>query len=50
MAVQFTDAEIAQLQAVKSAIDDKGLLNPGKLIPTLRRCQEYRAINAGAGK
>ena len=50
MAVQFSNAEIAQLQAVKNAIDNKGLLNPGKLIPTLRRCQEYRAIGAGVGK
>ena len=26
---------------VKAAFDPKGLLNPGKVIPTLQRCAEY---------
>jgi glycolate oxidase len=44
MASQFSDAEIGQFQRIKAAFDEAGLLNPGKNIPTLRRCQEYRAI------
>lgn len=49
MAVQFSDAEIAQFQAVKNALDPSHILNPGKNIPTLKRCQEYRAISRRAG-
>lgn len=44
MAAQFSDAEIAQFQALKDALDPGAILNPGKNIPTLKRCQEYRAI------
>ena len=44
MASQFTDAELDQFRRVKAAFDEAGLLNPGKNIPTLKRCQEYRAI------
>jgi len=46
MAVQFTDAEIAQFLRIKAAFDPRGLLNPGKGIPTLKRCQEYRATGS----
>jgi len=41
MCVQFTDAEREQMFAVKRAFDPLGLLNPGKVIPTLQRCVEY---------
>ncbi|WP_346836667.1 FAD-linked oxidase C-terminal domain-containing protein [Microbulbifer sp. SAOS-129_SWC] len=44
MAVQFSDAEIAQFLALKQALDPPALLNPGKLIPTLAHCREYRAL------
>jgi glycolate oxidase len=44
MLVQFNDAELAQLNAVKDACDPEGLLNPGKGVPTLKRCQEYRSL------
>ena len=40
---QFSDAELAQLNAIKDALDPVGLLNPGKGVPTLKRCQEYRS-------
>jgi glycolate oxidase len=40
---QFSDAELAQLNAIKDALDPDGLLNPGKGVPTLKRCQEYRS-------
>jgi len=41
MCVQFTEAEREQMFAVKHAFDPLGLLNPGKVIPTLQRCAEY---------
>jgi glycolate oxidase len=40
---QFNDAELAQLNAIKDAFDPDALLNPGKGVPTLKRCQEYRS-------
>ena len=44
MAVQFSDAELEQFRAIKRALDPHALLNPDKQIPTLARCQEYRAL------
>jgi glycolate oxidase len=41
MCVQFSDAERAQMQALKAAFDPDCLLNPGKVLPTLQRCAEY---------
>jgi glycolate oxidase len=41
MCVQFSAAENAQMMGIKHAFDVKGLLNPGKVIPTLQRCAEY---------
>ena len=41
MCVQFTSEENAQMIGVKQAFDPAGLLNPGKVIPTLQRCAEY---------
>ncbi len=40
MCVQFTPAEREQMMALKRAFDPRELLNPGKVIPTLRRCAE----------
>ncbi|MFN3883749.1 MAG: FAD-linked oxidase C-terminal domain-containing protein [Rhodocyclaceae bacterium] len=42
MCVQFTPDELAAFHAVKAAFDPQGLLNPGKAVPTPRRCSEYR--------
>lgn len=47
MPAQFNDEEITQFHALKAAFDPNGTLNPGKGIPTLKRCQEYRAIKQG---
>ena len=44
MPAQFTDSELEQFLAVKRAFDPAGTLNPGKSVPTLRQCQEYRAL------
>ena len=41
MCVQFSAEENAQMLGVKRAFDPAGLLNPGKVIPTLARCAEY---------
>ncbi len=44
MPVQFGEAELHHFEEIKVAFDPKLLLNPGKGIPILRRCQEYRAL------
>ncbi|MBE0485911.1 FAD-linked oxidase C-terminal domain-containing protein [Marinobacter sp.] len=44
MAVQFNDNELQQFHDIKAAFDPTGILNPGKGVPTLRFCQEYRSI------
>jgi glycolate oxidase len=41
MCVQFSGEEREQMFGVKRAFDPHGLLNPGKVIPTLNRCAEY---------
>jgi glycolate oxidase len=45
MPSQFTREELLQLEEIKAALDPQLLLNPGKGIPILRRCQEYRALD-----
>ena len=41
MCVQFAREELDVFFGVKHAFDAAGLLNPGKAIPTLARCNEY---------
>jgi glycolate oxidase len=50
MCVQFSAAENEQMFGVKRAFDAKGLLNPGKVIPTLQRCAEYGKMLVRGGK
>ena len=49
MCVQFSPAERAAFAAVKETFDPDGLLNPGKLIPTLARCAEYGRMHVRGG-
>jgi glycolate oxidase len=49
MCVQFSPAERAAFAGVKQAFDPDGLLNPGKLIPTLQRCAEYGRMHVHRG-
>lgn len=50
MCAQFTTAENEQMFALKAAFDPDGLLNPGKLIPTLNRCAEYGKMLVRGGQ
>ncbi|RYX92300.1 MAG: FAD-binding protein [Comamonadaceae bacterium] len=50
MCVQFSAEENAQMFGIKHAFDGKGLLNPGKVIPTLNRCAEYGKMLVRAGR
>lgn len=49
MCVQFSPAEREQMLALKRAFDPAGLLNPGKVIPTLVRCAEYGKMHVRKG-
>ena len=50
MCVQFSAAENEQMFGVKRAFDPQGLLNPGKVIPTLNRCAEYGKMLVRGGQ
>jgi glycolate oxidase len=50
MCVQFGAEELELFLAVKAAFDPRGLLNPGKAVPTLARCAEYGRMHVHGGK
>jgi glycolate oxidase len=50
MCVQFSPEEREQMFALKRAFDAKGLLNPGKMLPTLNRCAEYGKMLVRGGR
>lgn len=50
MCVQFSSAELETFHAVKRAFDEEGFLNPGKAVPTLRRCAEYGRMHVHRGE
>src|SRR5450755_2492258 len=49
MCVQFSGAEREQFLRLKAAFDPAGLLNPGKVIPSLQRCAEYGKMHVHHG-
>jgi glycolate oxidase len=50
MCAQFKAPELALFHRLKAAFDEKGLLNPGKAVPTLHRCAEYGRLHVHAGQ
>ena len=50
MCVQFGADELEVFRAVKRAFDARGLLNPGKAVPTLARCAEFGRMHVRGGK
>ncbi|OLB70577.1 MAG: FAD-binding oxidoreductase [Alphaproteobacteria bacterium 13_2_20CM_2_64_7] len=50
MPAMFSEADLKQQQRLKCAFDDKGLLNPGKVFPTLHRCAELGRMHVHAGR
>ena len=49
MPAMFSEDDLNQQQRVKCAFDDKGLLNPGKVFPTLHRCAELGRMHVHGG-
>jgi glycolate oxidase len=50
MCVQFSEQERDMFHAIKHAFDEKGLLNPGKAIPSLHRCAEQGRMHVHRGQ
>jgi glycolate oxidase len=50
MPLMFSEADLNQQQRLKCAFDDKSLLNPGKVFPTLHRCAELGRMHVHAGR
>jgi glycolate oxidase len=50
MPEMFNEIDLAQQQRVKCAFDDQGLLNPGKVFPTLHRCAELGRMHVRGGQ
>ncbi len=49
MPEMFSEADLAQQMRVKCAFDAQGLLNPGKVFPTLHRCAELGRMHVKGG-
>ncbi|MEN2980789.1 FAD-linked oxidase C-terminal domain-containing protein [Tistrella bauzanensis] len=50
MGEMFNDADLAHQQRLKCAFDPDGLLNPGKVFPTLHRCAELGRMHVHKGQ
>ncbi len=50
MPAMFTEADLNQQQRLKCAFDEQGLLNPGKVFPTLHRCAELGRMHISGGR
>jgi len=49
MCSQFDASTLDAFRGVKRAFDPSGLLNPGKVVPTLHRCAEYGRMRVSGG-
>ncbi len=47
---QLVGVQAEKSDAIKRAFDAKGLLNPGKAVPTLHRCAEFGRMHVKAGQ
>ncbi len=50
MCVQYQRPELDTFRRIKSAFDERGLLNPGKAVPSLHRCAEYGRMHVHHGE
>ena len=50
MPEMFSEVDLNQQQRLKCAFDAQGLLNPGKVFPTLHRCAELGRMHVHGGK
>jgi glycolate oxidase len=50
MCTQFERGALDAFTGVKRAFDPAGILNPGKVIPTLHRCAEYGRMRVSGGR
>jgi glycolate oxidase len=50
MCAQFKTAELETFHRIKKAFDERGLLNPGKAVPTLHRCAEFGRMHVRTGQ
>jgi len=50
MGTMFSEIDLAQQMRVKCAFDPEGLLNPGKVFPTLHRCAELGKLHVSGGR
>jgi glycolate oxidase len=50
MCSQYDADSLASFHAIKAAFDPRGLLNPGKAVPTLHRCAEYGRMHVHGGQ
>jgi glycolate oxidase len=50
MGEMFSDVDLAQQERLKCAFDGQGLLNPGKVFPTLHACVELGRMHVHEGR
>src|SRR5688572_7799590 len=50
MPAMFSEIDLNQQQRLKCAFDAQGLLNPGKVFPTLHRCAELGRVHVHGGR
>ena len=50
MPAMFSQCDLDQQQRLKCAFDNDGLLNPGKVFPTLSRCAELGHMHVVGGR